>query len=403
MPSSTKFCREVSNIWHTFFCDKHIVVFESDDWGMCGVRDKEAINNLRKKGYDLPVEIDDNNSLETEEDLLKLYDVLLRHVDSVGNHPVFTFNFIVTNPDFDKISKSGYKTYHYKKLCDGFPSKWSRKNLYQTYLGGIKRGIVYPGYHGQEHFNYKAWLQLLQKGSKSAIDLFHEQMVFGYRPIWNEIKGHYLDYDYDSQKEIVKDGVSVFRDLFGFYPLTTIAPTYIWSKDTEEIWAKAGIKFIQAGNQQKVISSEGQINYKTHYSGELNEWGMIYLTRNVSFELFAKNFDLHNILDRIDILFRLGEPVIISTHRINYTSSVKNFRDNSLIQLDRLLTSLEEKYSELLYLNDEQLGNVILKGYFIASNGEEVRIGKANSFFHNLKATITLAHHKVHDAVLPTY
>jgi hypothetical protein len=363
---------------------------------MCGIRDKEAINNLRKKGYDLPIEIDDNNSLETEEDLLKLYDVLLKHVDSVGNHVVFTFNFIVTNPDFDKISKSSYRTYYYRKLSDGFPSKWNRKNLYQTYLEGIKRGIVYPGYHGREHFNYKSWLQLLQKGSKSAIDLFHEQMVFGYRPIWDEIKCQYPNYDYDSQREVVKDGVSVFQDLFGFYPSTTIAPGYVWSDDTEEIWEKAGVKFIQAGNQQKVISFKGQIDYKRHYLGELNECGMTYLTRNVGFEPYTKNFGLNKILNRIDILFRIEEPVIISTHRINYTSSIKNFRDNSLVQLDRLLTSLEEKYSDLLYLNDQQLGNVISKGYFIASNGEEVYVGEVNSFFHNLKAMITLVQHKVH-------
>ncbi len=393
---------EVSN---SYLCDKQIIVFESDDWGMCGVRDREGFDNLRSKGYNLGKDERDYYSLETVEDLEKLYETLLKHRDSKGDHPIFTFNFIVTNPDFKEISKHGFKAYFYRKLSDGFPQLWDRENLFRRYLRGIKLGIVYPGYHGKEHFNYMVWLNLLKNGDIATLDLFQEEMVFGYRPVWNQIKSPYIDnsilpsrfINYSQQRQIIRDGVAVFEELFGFTPETTIAPDYCWNSDTENVWSEVGIKFIQAGNRQsRGYYKDGKgIRQRGYRLGEMNRRGIVYLTRNADFEPWVNAFDLGEILDRIDVLLKIGEPVIISTHNINYVSSIKNFRDNTLAQLDRMLTFLEKRYLDLLYLTDAQLGDAILHGYFETLNGEKINVNRKNSISQYLSATVTLFWYKV--------
>ena len=138
-------------------CDKHILVFESDDWGMCGIRDQEGLDALDNNGYSSKKINRAYYTLETAEDIEKLYAVLLNHKDSLGNHPVFTMNFVLTNPDFKKISDSQFKEYFYIKLSDGLPDLWKRRNLFKTYLKGINLGIVYPGYHGKNHINHNTW------------------------------------------------------------------------------------------------------------------------------------------------------------------------------------------------------------------------------------------------------
>lgn len=370
------------------------MVFESDDWGMCGVRDIEALDRLRGKGYYRGQDIRSYYSLETTEDLEKLYDTLTKHRDSKGDHPVFTSNFIVTNPDFERIRKSGYQSYFHQKLSDGFPPKWKRRRLFGIYMDGINIGVVHPGYHGREHFNYRFWLKLLQSREPSTMDAFQEEMVFAHFK-YNRLKDQYIDcstspakfLDHSIQSEVISDGVSIFRQLFGRLPVTTIAPSYFWNDDTERAWAGVGIKFIQGGNLQNVETLQGyrnRIGYgRKHLLGGKNQYGMLYLTRNVDFEPWDQPLNSRRILDRIDMLFAMGAPVIISTHSLNYTSAIWNFRDRTLAQLDYLLTAIEAKYPDLLYLSDAQLGDAILNGYFTTHNDEKVHIHRRSVSWDN--------------------
>ena len=85
---------------------KKIVVIESDDWGSVSMPSLEAYNRLLAAG--VPVDkssFTQFDSLESEEDLNELFNVLTKYRDFKGNHPCITACAVVANPDFDKIAK----------------------------------------------------------------------------------------------------------------------------------------------------------------------------------------------------------------------------------------------------------------------------------------------------------
>ena len=94
---------------------KKIIVIESDDWGSIRTSNKKAYKSLSENGYNMyksPYTLD---SLESDEDLLGLYDVLSSVKDSSENPACFTANMILANPNFEAIEKNNFSNYVYKK------------------------------------------------------------------------------------------------------------------------------------------------------------------------------------------------------------------------------------------------------------------------------------------------
>jgi aryl-alcohol dehydrogenase-like predicted oxidoreductase len=59
----------------------------------------------------------------------------------------------------------------------------------------------------------------------------------------------------------------------------------------------------------------------------------------------------------------------VSVHSINFHSSLRNFRDTTLQALDQLLSALEAKYPDLLYVHDGDLYRIVTRGKFISHAG----------------------------------
>ena len=87
-----------------FHTKRKLVVFESDDWGSIRMPSKDVFEHLKSLG-DHPDKdaFLSNDCLENESDLQALYNVLSSVYDSKGNTPIFTLNFAMANPNFDKI------------------------------------------------------------------------------------------------------------------------------------------------------------------------------------------------------------------------------------------------------------------------------------------------------------
>lgn len=383
----------------TLYLDKKIIIFESDDWGKLGMRDLEAFERLKAKGYSQLGQSDwDYYSLEIPEDLEALYTVLSRHRDAFGLPPIFTCNFIVANPDYEKIIETGFWEFHLLDLSQGFPNLWkNREQLIDKYRKGVALGLVYPGYHGLCHFLYERWLRALQNREPDLLDCIEEQVsyipslrsdAFSYEYLANINPISFLSLD--AQEERIKKGVEAFERIFGFPPVVTIAPRYTWNWDTEKVWHKYGIKYIGAGSSQV-----GMVPSPGHRLGERNQWGMIYLIRNVAFE--ARREDAcQDAFTEIDFLFRTQQPAILETHSINFLSSIKNFRKKSLEKLDQLLYLIERKYPEVVYLSSQQFGDILEKGYCHLRNGQclEVKTYRTNLsylgkfYFHKKKTAL---------------
>ena len=114
---------------------RHIIVFESDDWGSIRMSSKENKIELEKKGFDFTnQDFNSFDALESNEDLSCLFQVLQSHTDMYGNHPIITAVSIVGNPDFDKIEKSGFKEYYWEPMsetCKRYPEHDKVCNLYK--------------------------------------------------------------------------------------------------------------------------------------------------------------------------------------------------------------------------------------------------------------------------------
>ncbi len=82
------------------------MLFDSDDWGAAHLKDSATRQQLVRKGLDL-----DSSSyhrfdtLESRNDLEGLFEILSRYRDKDGNHPIFTFNTVMSNPHYEKIKK----------------------------------------------------------------------------------------------------------------------------------------------------------------------------------------------------------------------------------------------------------------------------------------------------------
>src|SRR5271170_2458382 len=111
--------------------DRPLVLFQSDDWGRVGIRDREGWAELQKAGLNLGEKPYDSYSLETAEDVRALAEVLKKHHDSTGRSPSMVMNFIMANLDFDRCLEPGQKGIPLRPLTAGWPGKWRRPQLLQ--------------------------------------------------------------------------------------------------------------------------------------------------------------------------------------------------------------------------------------------------------------------------------
>ena len=68
--------------------------------------------------------------------------------------------------------------------------------------------------------------------------------------------------------------------------------------------------------------------------------------------------------------FAHGVPAIVSVHSINFHSTLRDFRSRTLAAIDEFLGALEAKYDDLLYVQDEDLYELVSKGSYKAGVGD---------------------------------
>ena len=78
---------------------------------------KQVYEKLLKQGYRVDrCHFSHYDSLETEDDLVCLFEVLDSVRDSNNKPAVLTANCVVANPDFDKIEAYGFQEYYYESV-----------------------------------------------------------------------------------------------------------------------------------------------------------------------------------------------------------------------------------------------------------------------------------------------
>lgn len=368
-----------------FYFSRPVLLFHSDDWGRVGLRDREGLEQLRSAGLALGERPYDFYTLETAEDLSASIATLKRHRDSVGRYPCLELNFVVSNLDFARMETEGWKKLYNRPLAEGLPKQWDRPDLFEAYRSGIADGVFHPALHGTSHFCSQAVERNLAGGGKRAALL---QTLWQARTPYIHWRMPWIGYEYwdsekpaddrflpaKSQHEIISHTVGMFAKLFSALPVSACAPGYRANDDTVCAWVQHGIRVAQNGPGGIV---------PPHFDGH----EVLQVFRTIEFEpAVDPNFSLDSCLEKAEACFAQGTPAIVSLHSINFHSTVKDFRSCTLKHLDEFLTAIESKHSDLLYVNDKELHQLIQHGCYEGTD-RTVRVDVTRKNFRKTQIT----------------
>lgn len=361
----------LSNIpgWRT---KRRIVVIESDDWGSVYMPDKKSLENLKAKGIPLTTHYVNNDTLESNEDMEMLFEVLSRHKDSTGRNVVITGVNVVANPDFDKIRSNGFSKYEYELFTETAKRFEGSSRIHDLWKEGIRERILVPVFHGREHLNVQRWMRLLQEGNQTIRLAFD----YGVSALCKGIDGDRLPdlraaFDIDKVgdiaylREVITAGMDEFEKLFGFRSTFFIPTNGPFNNSLEELTAQKGVKYIGTGKIQREPLGNGQFKKHFRYIGKCNKQGQTYLTRNCFFEPNSweqsRDWDwVNSCLKEIEIAFRCHKPATISSHRVNYMGTIDPMnRGNGLKRLDILLTQISKQWPDVEFMTSMELGDLI--------------------------------------------
>jgi len=350
---------------------RELLIIESDDWGSIRMPDKTTFNKLLSGG----VRVDKcplctYDSIESEDDLKKLYEVLYEFVDPSGNHPVFTANCVVANPDFVKIRETNFKEYHYESLSVTLKSYPRRASVLALWGEGIRHRLFYPQFHGREHLNVSRWMKALRSRWPETLFAFNLGFYGVSTDITKEQRKSYLEaFAADSSEEeiiigeTIEEGLKMFATLTGYAPKSFIAPNYVWSSGIEEKFSIHNVNYIQGQRIQFSPSrNKGGYSRISHFVGDRNYFEQIYLVRNCYFEpsIYPTIDSVDRCLAQISNAFQWNRPAIITSHRVNYIGSLDNSnREKNLDALKLLLTRVQNEWPDVEFLTSDELGDVI--------------------------------------------
>ena len=337
------------------------VIIESDDWGAIRTPGRESLDKMAARGIDLQNSVYKYDALASVADLDALFNTLQQFTDSRGSHAKITANTIVANPDFARIRQSNYTTYYYEPFTATLARYPEHKKSFIKWQKAISQGLFKPQFHGREHLNIKRWLARLQAGDKLTRFCFDLGTTYSGEQDYSFMEA----YDWDSlediklHRQILADGINLFREIFGYQPDTFIAPCYNWDPAIEDELAGNGVKLIQGGRSQLVPTGTfDQYTEKRHFSGEVNGFGLRYSVRNCFLEpsLNPQKDWVDSCLAQVKNAFTWHKPAIICSHRINYIGYIEpENRDRGLQDLQRLLATIIKKWPDVVFISTDEL------------------------------------------------
>lgn len=356
--------------FHSWSTEGKYIVIESDDWGGIRTASPEAYQAMLKAGDNLDrFPFTRYDALASEDDLELLFDLLSGFTDMNGNHPVFTANCSMANPDFNKIRESGFSTYFYEPFTETFKKYQQHSNCFALWQQAMSHGLFFPQLHGREHLNVSRWLRDLHQEDKDLRLAFDHQMISGGKSFGPDNQFAYLDaFNYGPGNDrlidgIVSEGAQLFHSLMGYQSRSFVPACYVWNHSLEKALARHGIEYIQSSVQ--LVPTErgyGQFDEITHRAGERNQFQQVYLVRNCIFEpsLGYGSNAVDFCMAQIRNAFLWKTPATICSHRVNYVGYIdQSNRDRNLPLLKLLLTRILECWPEVQFITSVDLGSMI--------------------------------------------
>ncbi|MBU1564003.1 MAG: hypothetical protein KJ630_00065 [Proteobacteria bacterium] len=349
--------------WKT---NRKIVVIESDDWGSIRMPSLAVYHYLIEQGLDIGSYYNRLDSLETEKDISALFEILDAFRVKTGKTPVITGNFLVANPNFERIKSDHFQNYHYEPFIKTYQRYPGCEKSFQTLQEGVVARLFRPQFHGREHLNVPMWMEALQDGHHETILAF-ECNCWGYKRDYKDAGAvrfqsafncrHLKDDAY--YKDVLIEGLQLFERIFGYRFRSFIAQNFVWNNSIEKILAELGVHIIQ-GNRNQSIPMNGNQCYRTklHYTGQRNRLGQRYLVRNAFFEPSSNPSKdwISSCIKEINNAFLWKTPAIISAHRVNFIGSlVPENREHNLRLFSKLLYEIQKKWPMVEFVSSDSL------------------------------------------------
>lgn len=335
------------------------VVLESDDWGLCAwVPDETAHETLAATPAfrDPAARAYTRSTLERADDVARLSATLLEFRGRDGRAPVWQANTVMATPDYARLTApfdcAALPIVHYPE----FPSRWQRPGLMDEVERSRDAGVWWPELHGLVHLPQAAWLRALRAGEADAL-LAHGQQCF----VCAAVEAA-AEYDPREPAEVrsraLAHAVERFRERFGRAPDSLCAPDYRWDERLEADAEALGVTTLQGRSEQM----GHRFRSLRHQIGRLRWRG----TRGRRFDMppriaFEPRGDASSgsrlgasaAHRRVQAAWGLGQPAVVSSHRLSYAHLDPAWPDAGRAALRDLLALLAKDGA--IFLTDAEV------------------------------------------------
>ena len=299
-------------------------------------------------------------------------EVLWSVKDKNGRPAKMTLNTCVANPDFKRIKENDFQTYYYEPFTETLNRYPHHNRSFELWTEGIRHHVFQPQFHGREHLNAQMWMDLLRANNPQVREAFKHEVYSMDIDIKVEPRTHVMSaFNVNCKEEYefvfysIKEGLSLFEQLFGFRSESMIAPCYTWDAEVEDEALKYGIRIIQGGIAQRssIYAKTRGMGIKRHYIGQKNTNGQVYLVRTCFFEPTQSTvYNADNCMKEIEMNFRFHKPAVVCTHRLNYIGELNpSNRDKNLREFKRLLKMIITEFPDVEFMSSDELGSLIIK------------------------------------------
>ena len=313
-----------------------VLIFESDDWGPGPVEDAGRLNDLAE--------------------------TLAGFRDVRGRHPVVALGMVLSEPDRERIRSSNLGEYHRRSL--DLPQFQA---ILDAARQGVARGVFSVQLHGLEHCWPEALLAAAGRDPRvaqwlsTAEPISIEALPSALQTRWADCST--LPSRPLSARQIdaaVAEETAAFRKIFGEIPAVAVPPTFVWTPEVELAWRRLGVdSVVTPGRRYETRGSDGRPASPSAdiYSGQLGPEGILYLVRDVYFEP-SRGHCPERVLVALAERIPCGRPVLVETHRFNFTGQELECR-HSLDALHALLEGALHAHPQIRFMSSSELAGIL--------------------------------------------
>jgi len=198
-------------------------------------------------------------------------------------------------------------------------------------------------------------------------------------------------------------GVEAFRNCFGYYPHTFdgLAGEAEPGDEQARVLVKNHTRLLLTAGAKPNMGDEYDyrdhvrnirgFNDKVVYNHD-EDTGLHYLANNCNFEPYGYAEDYWSgwikAYETIEKRFKENEPVVMLTHRINYVSFSRINVETNLVQLNKLLSKIQQEHPEAIYVTLWELTQLCHTGVSTINFGDSLICRNYTSEVRPIETTI---------------